>query len=67
MTNEQRNIFSKLIDANWEADNTANSPMIRDAARQDYYDLKRELIDSMGIEDYNKFINVGRQMFAPKS
>lgn len=67
MTNEQRNIFSKLLDANWEADNTANSPMVRDDARQDYYDLKRELIESMGLEEYNKFINVGRQMFAPKS
>ena len=66
MTNEQRNIFSKLLDANWEADNTSNDYLTRDNARQDYYNLKRELINSMGIEEYNKFINVGRQMFAPK-
>lgn len=67
MTNEQRNIFSKLLDANWEADNTSNSYLTRDAARQDYYDLKMQLIESMGLEEYNKFINIGRQMFAPKS
>jgi hypothetical protein len=64
MTNEQRNIFSKLLDANWEADNTSNDYLTRDAARQDYYDLKMQLIESMGLEEYNKFVNIGRQMFA---
>ena len=64
MTNEQRNIFSKLLDANWEADNTSNDYLTRDTARQDYYDLKMQLIESMGLEEYNKFVNIGRQMFA---
>ena len=64
MTNEQRQILSKLIDANWEADNTSNDYLTRDNARQDYYDLKRQLISSMGVDAYNEFMNIGRQMFA---
>ena len=66
MNEEQRKIFSKLLDANWEADNTANSPRDRDDARYDCYDLKRQLINSMGFDEYRKFIDTGRQMFAPK-
>ena len=64
MTNEQRQILSKLIDANWEADNTSNDYLTRDNARQDYYDLKSQLISSMGVDAYNEFMNIGRQMFA---
>jgi len=64
MTNEQRNIFSKLLDANWEADNTSNDYLTRDIARQEYYNLKRQLMNSMGVNEYNKFINLGKQMFA---
>jgi hypothetical protein len=57
MTNEQRNIFSKLLDANWEADNTSNDYLTRDIARQEYYNMKRQLMNSMGVNEYNKFIN----------
>lgn len=64
MTNEQSQILRKLIDANWEADNTSNSYHDRDIARQEYYNLKRELIDSMGADAYSKFMEVGRMMFA---
>ena len=64
MTNEQSQILRKLINANWEADNTNNSYHDRDIARQEYYNLKRELIDSMGADAYNEFMEVGRMMFA---
>jgi hypothetical protein len=65
LTNEQSQILRKLIDANWEADNTNNSYHDRDIARQEYYNLKRELIDSMGADAYSKFMEVGARMFAP--
>ena len=65
MTNEQSQILSKLIDANWEADNLDNDYHTRDIARQEYYNLKRQLINSMGSDAYNEFMEIGRAMFAP--
>jgi hypothetical protein len=31
-----------------------------------YYKIRQELIDSMGEREYNDFIRMGREMFAPK-
>jgi len=65
MTTEQSRILSKLIDANWEMNNTNNDYSERDQYRQEYYNLRKELIDSMGLDNYNEFMNMGRRMFAP--
>jgi hypothetical protein len=65
LTNEQSQILSKLIDANWEADNLDNDYNIRDIARQEYYKLKRQLIESMGSIEFIEFMNFGSKMFAP--
>jgi hypothetical protein len=67
LTNEQSQILSKLIDANWEADNLDNDYNIRDIARQEYYKLKRQLIESMGSIEFIEFMNFGSRMFAAKS
>ena len=64
LTDYQRELFSKLVDASWEADNTANSPLTRDLARNEYWRLKQELIDDMGMEAYLLFMAKGKQMFA---
>jgi hypothetical protein len=65
MTTEQSRILSKLIDANWEMNNTNNDYSERDQYREEYYNLRKELIDSMGLDKYNEFMNMGRRMFAP--
>lgn len=65
LTNEQSQILRELIDANWEADNTSNSYHDRDIARQKYYDLKIQLMNSMGRDEFEEFMRMGRQMFAP--
>lgn len=65
LTTEQSKLLSQLVDANWEADNTSNSYHDRDIARQKYYDLKIQLINSMGIENWDEFMRLGREMFAP--
>lgn len=65
LTTEQSRILSQLINANWDADNTNNSYHDRDIARQKYYRLKRELIDSMGADAYTEFMRIGSEMFAP--
>ena len=64
MTNEQSQILSKLIDANWDSDNL-ESYHERDIARQEYYKLKRQLIESMGSIEFIEFMNFGAKMFAP--
>ena len=65
MTTEQSRLLSKLIDANWEKDQTSNSYSLRDHYREQYYTLKRQLIESMGEDEFIEFINSGRKMFAP--
>jgi len=64
LTGYQQQLFSTLMEANWEADNTANSPLIRDLARNEYWRVKRELMDDMGVDAYNDYVEKGRQMFA---
>ncbi len=65
MTAEQSKILSKLIDANWEKDQTSNSYAARDHYREQYYALKQQLIDSMGEDEFIEFMNMGSRMFAP--
>jgi hypothetical protein len=64
LTEHQSELFSKLIDASWEADDTANSPLTRDLARNEYWRLKKELMDDIGTEAYLLFVARGKQMFA---
>lgn len=64
LTEEQSKLLSKLIDLTWEADNTDNSYAERDSYRQQSYQVKNQLIRSMGVEAYMEFIDKGRRMFA---
>jgi hypothetical protein len=64
LTDYQRQLFSRLVEASWEADNTVNSPLMRDLARNEYWRLKRELMNDMGVDAYNDYVEKGRQMFA---
>jgi hypothetical protein len=38
---------------------------MRDVARNQYWKVKEELIEEMGKEEYERFIRIGREMFAP--
>ena len=64
LTGYQQQLFSTLMEASWEADNTANSPLMRDLARNEYWRVKQELMDEMGVDAYNDYVEKGRQMFA---
>lgn len=66
MTDHQRHLFSQLVDLAWEADNTANSPLVRDLARNAYWDTKQELMEDMGKDEYERYVDGMRRMFAPK-
>jgi hypothetical protein len=64
LTTEQSQTLSKLIDAKWDSDNL-ESYHERDIARQEYYNLKCQLIESMGLDEWIEFLNTGAKMFAP--
>jgi hypothetical protein len=64
LTNEQSKILIQLIEANWDSDNL-ESYIERDKARQLYYNLKRQLVESMGLDEWIEFMNTGAKMFAP--
>jgi hypothetical protein len=64
LTTEQSQTLSKLINAKWDSDHL-ESYHERDIARQEYYNLKRQLIESMGLDEWIKFLNTGAKMFAP--
>jgi Leu/Phe-tRNA-protein transferase len=64
LTTEQSQTLSKLIDAKWDSDHL-ESYHERDIARQNYYNLKRQLVESMGLDEWIEFMNTGAKMFAP--
>lgn len=64
LTDYQRQLFSELVNVNYEADNTSNPPLLRDIARNQYWELQAELMEDMGVEEYNRFISRGRQLFS---
>jgi hypothetical protein len=68
MTQEQSEIFRKVLDTNWEVDQLQAEGKFTEAWKkaEEHNDHVRELKDSMGEAAYNEFINTGRQMFAPE-
>jgi hypothetical protein len=65
MTEDQRKKLTLIIDLNWdfviEKDVLRKIEMGRDLEQ-----LKNELRDDMGQEEYDIFMQRGRQMFSPK-
>ena len=71
MTNEQREIFRKVLDTNWEikelmeeAKKTGKFDKVLEKSKE-HREAVDELKESMGEKEYNTFIAIGRQMFAP--
>jgi hypothetical protein len=65
MTNYEQKLFTDLLDVNWMIEeNKANKEMAR-FLNIAYHAIQSELRESMGDNEYNTFIRVGREMFAP--
>ena len=67
MTNEQSAIFRKVLDTNWqlkELTEFGNWDKVLLKSKE-HYEAVNELKASMGVSEYNNFINMGRKMFAP--
>jgi hypothetical protein len=68
MTEKQSEIFRKVLDTNMEVDQLQAEGKFGEAWKkaEEHNAHVKELKDSMGEEAYNNFIEMGRQMFAPK-
>ena len=64
MTNYQRQLFSKLIDLNWEADQDYPQ-IVKNALVNEYFRVEDNLKELMGREEYRAYVEGMRQMFAP--
>jgi hypothetical protein len=69
MTEDQTRIFRKVLDTNWEVKELKESGKWLDALEKvkEHNSHVEELKSSMGEEEYDNFINMGRKMFAPKT
>ena len=68
MTEEQAKIFRMVLDTNWEVSQLQAEGKLVDAwkkAEEHHYHVQ-ELKALMGEDEYEKFIDTGRRMFAPK-
>jgi hypothetical protein len=68
MTEKQSEIFRKVLDTNMEVDQLQAEGKFGEAWKkaEEHNGHVKELKESMGEEAYNNFIEMGRQMFAPK-
>jgi hypothetical protein len=64
MTTYEHELFSDLLSVNMLIDEQENKEVARFLTIA-YYKIRQDLIDSMGEREYNDFIRIGRQMFAP--
>jgi hypothetical protein len=65
MTGYQHQLFSDLVNLNWEIDHGNYPSVVKFALVEQYWKVRGELIDDMGREEYERFIATGREMFAP--
>jgi hypothetical protein len=66
LTDYQRQLFSKIVNLNWEIDQDYPQ-IVKNALINEYFRVEEELIDNMGRVEYREYINGMRQMFAPAS
>jgi hypothetical protein len=65
LTEDQRKLFREILDINWEFEHEKDWNKKATLSAQ-LMMKKNSLKVSMGEEEYDKFIRMGREMFAPK-
>lgn len=66
MNQHEAKLFNELLEVNWRINYDAYDVIIKNALINHYHHLVKQLEDSMGEAEWRKFMDVGRQMFAPK-
>jgi hypothetical protein len=58
-------IFSQLLDINWKIENKEyKSQEERNELNKQYHILNTNLVKEMGVENYMKFMSLGKEMFS---
>ena len=67
MTDEQSEIFRKVLDTNWQVKELMEAGNWNEARlkSKEHHEAVEQLKASMGEREYDNFINMGRKMFAP--
>jgi hypothetical protein len=66
MTQKAMSILLELIDVNYEIENNFTIPyQTKLMMCYKYAELKNDLINEMGREEFDKFMDNGRKMFQP--
>jgi lipopolysaccharide biosynthesis regulator YciM len=65
LTDTQRSLFREILDTNWEFEQEKDWNKKIEIAKK-LSTSKNALKSSMGETEYNHFIYMGQQMFAPK-
>jgi hypothetical protein len=65
LTGYQHQLFSTMISLNWEIDHGGYNKTVQNALVEQYWKVKDELMDDMGRDEYENYVNGMRQMFAP--
>ena len=64
LTDYQRQLFSELVSLAWEMDQDYPRA-VKTALTNEYWRVRKELEEDMGKDEYNRYINGMKQMFAP--
>jgi hypothetical protein len=64
MTQEQSLLFTALVDKNWDLAHEKDIHKKMELAKE-FSRIRKDLQDSMGLEEYERFVENGRKMFAP--
>jgi hypothetical protein len=65
LTGYQHQLFSTMISLNWEIDKGEYNQTVKNALVEQYWKVKEELMDDMGRDEYENYVNGMRQMFVP--
>lgn len=66
MTDYQRQLFSQMLDVNWELEVGDYSPVVMEALKYRLDSLETEMEYSMGEKEWKEWKENGRRMFGEK-
>lgn len=66
MTDYQRQLFSQMLDVNWELEVGDYGPVVMEALKYKLDSLEMMMEEDMGVEEWSGWKENGRKMFAEK-
>ena len=64
MSPKASKLFSRLLDINWDLSKGNFNSDDRKKLKAEYRQLENALIEEMGYEEFENFVNAGKKMFS---